>query len=244
MVPLSRAHLHILSHPQGRPITASSSVWSPPRGSDSSPPGSQGWRHCLEENPVDPPRAPWRPRRTLEETLAEAPENSLRDKFPRRASRRVLPLGWWPSGALKRRVVEVAVELGMKVPSWPRGLSWGIRQNHPGSPALVFGCKSKDESQKTRFLFSFSEPKNPWKRKEKAHKNVRNPSREKARKRPTAGNIQSQNWKSEMQNVDEFLGNWTQYWYCDDGMSSTKTVEIEECSGRDVWQNACGSKEG
>ena len=42
------------------------------------------------ENPADPRRA----RRTLEETPGEAPENPLRGKFPRRASRRVVPLGW------------------------------------------------------------------------------------------------------------------------------------------------------
>ena len=39
-------------------------------------------------------RAPRRPRRTLEETPTEAPESPLRGKFPRRASRRVVPLGW------------------------------------------------------------------------------------------------------------------------------------------------------
>ena len=38
------------------------------------------------ENPADPRRAPRRPRRTLEETPAEAPENPLRGKFPQRAS--------------------------------------------------------------------------------------------------------------------------------------------------------------
>ena len=37
-------------------------------------------------NPGDPRRAPSRPCRTLEETRAEAPENPLRGKFPRRAS--------------------------------------------------------------------------------------------------------------------------------------------------------------
>ena len=42
------------------------------------------------ENNADPRRAPQRPRRTLGET----PQSPLRGKFPRRASRRVVPLGW------------------------------------------------------------------------------------------------------------------------------------------------------
>ena len=43
------------------------------------------------ENRADPRRAPRRHCRTLEETLAEAPENPLRGKLSRRASRRVEP---------------------------------------------------------------------------------------------------------------------------------------------------------
>ena len=45
-----------------------------------------------------PPR---RPRRTLEETPGESPENPLRGKLPQSASRRVVPLGWWPSGTFR-----------------------------------------------------------------------------------------------------------------------------------------------
>ena len=49
-----------------------------------------------------PPQNPAEPRRTLGETPAEPyerpPQSPLRGNFPRRASRRVVPLGWWPSG--------------------------------------------------------------------------------------------------------------------------------------------------
>ena len=45
-----------------------------------------------------PPQNPAEPRRTLEETPAESsertPQSPLRGKFPRRASLRVVPLGW------------------------------------------------------------------------------------------------------------------------------------------------------
>ena len=40
-----------------------------------------------------PPQRPAEPRGTLEEAPAEAPKNPLRGKFPRRASRRVVPPG-------------------------------------------------------------------------------------------------------------------------------------------------------
>ena len=45
-----------------------------------------------------PRRALRRSCRALEETPAGAPENPLRGKFPRRASQRVVPLGWSHSG--------------------------------------------------------------------------------------------------------------------------------------------------
>ena len=55
-------------------------------------------------SPQKIPSTPAEPRRTLEETPAEGPENSMRGKLPRKASRRVVPLGWWPSGTSKVNV--------------------------------------------------------------------------------------------------------------------------------------------
>ena len=53
------------------------------------------------ENPADPRRAPQSPRRAPAEPSERPPQSPLRGKFPRRASRRVVPLGWWPSGTLE-----------------------------------------------------------------------------------------------------------------------------------------------
>ena len=57
------------------------------------------------ENPADPPQnpaeTPQNPRRDPAEPSQRPPQSPLRGQFPRRASRRVVPLGWWPSGILK-----------------------------------------------------------------------------------------------------------------------------------------------
>ena len=56
------------------------------------------------ENPVEPGE----PRRSPAEPSKRPPQRPLRTplrgKFPRRASQRVVPLGWWPSGTLKASI--------------------------------------------------------------------------------------------------------------------------------------------
>ena len=74
------------------------------RRPDSQPQGHKGSVTTLGKS-HGPPQTPAEPHgdpaETLEETRAYAPENPLRGKFPRRASRRVVPLEWRPSGTLK-----------------------------------------------------------------------------------------------------------------------------------------------
>ena len=52
----------------------------------------------IPRTPAEPRRAPQNPRRGPRRTLRETPQSPPRGKFPRRASQRVVPLGWWPSG--------------------------------------------------------------------------------------------------------------------------------------------------
>ena len=59
--------------------------------SSNSSPGVTRIGSLPSQNPADPRRALQRPRRTLEETRADAPEKSRTRKFPQRASRRVVP---------------------------------------------------------------------------------------------------------------------------------------------------------
>ena len=47
----------------------------------------------ISRTPAEPRRAPQNPRRDPRRTLGETPQSPLRGKFPRRASRRVVPLG-------------------------------------------------------------------------------------------------------------------------------------------------------
>ena len=48
--------------------------------------------------PQNPAETPQNPRRDPAEPSERPPQSPRRGKFPRRASRRVVPLGWWPSG--------------------------------------------------------------------------------------------------------------------------------------------------
>ena len=48
----------------------------------------------LGKSPAEPRRAPQNPRRDPAEPSERLPQSPLRGKFPRRASRRVVPLGW------------------------------------------------------------------------------------------------------------------------------------------------------
>ena len=50
--------------------------------------------------PQSPAETPQNPRRDPAEPSERPPQSPLRGEFPRRASRRVVPLGWWPSGTL------------------------------------------------------------------------------------------------------------------------------------------------
>ena len=67
----------------------------------------EGHKHRVTtpENPRKIPRTPTEtpqnPRRDPAEPSERPPQSPLRGKFPRRASRRVVPLGWWPSGTLE-----------------------------------------------------------------------------------------------------------------------------------------------
>ena len=66
----------------------------------------KGHKHRVTtpENPRKIPRTPaetpQNPRRGPAEPSERPPQIPLRGKFPRRASRRVVPLGWWPSRTL------------------------------------------------------------------------------------------------------------------------------------------------
>ena len=51
--------------------------------------------------PQNPAETPQNPRRDPAEPSERPPQSPLRGKFPRRASRRVVPLGWWPSGTFR-----------------------------------------------------------------------------------------------------------------------------------------------
>ena len=48
----------------------------------------------IPRTPAEPRRAPQNPRRDPAEPSERPPQSPLRGKFPRRASRRVVPLGW------------------------------------------------------------------------------------------------------------------------------------------------------
>ena len=61
-------------------------------------PGTLGKSRGPPQNPAETPR---NPRRDPAEPSERPPQSPLRGKFPRRASRRVVPLGWWPSGTLE-----------------------------------------------------------------------------------------------------------------------------------------------
>ena len=52
--------------------------------------------------PQNPAETPQNPRRDSAEPSERPSQSPLRGKFPRRASRRVVPLGWSPSGTLKQ----------------------------------------------------------------------------------------------------------------------------------------------
>ena len=54
--------------------------------------------------PQNPAETPQNPQRDPAEPSERPPQRPLRGKFPRRASRRVVPLGWWPSGTLESKV--------------------------------------------------------------------------------------------------------------------------------------------
>ena len=58
------------------------------------PPRNLGKSHGPSQNLAEP-------RRTLEETSAEASKNPSQRPISRRAPQRVVPLGWWPSGTLE-----------------------------------------------------------------------------------------------------------------------------------------------
>ena len=62
------------------------------------PPKNLGKSRAPPQNPAETPQ---NPRRGPAEPSERPPQSPLRGKFPRRASRRVVPLGWWPSGTLK-----------------------------------------------------------------------------------------------------------------------------------------------
>ena len=72
-----------------------------------------------------PPQNPAEPRRTLGETSAEPaerpPQSPLKGKFPRRASRRVVPLGW-------SVCLPVGLSVGQSV-----SMCEGCRPRHSGS---------------------------------------------------------------------------------------------------------------
>ena len=72
----------------------SSAIWS-----DS----SEGQRHRVTtpEKPRKIPRTPVEPRRAPQNPRRDPVQSPLRGKVPWRASRRVVPLGWWPSRALE-----------------------------------------------------------------------------------------------------------------------------------------------
>ena len=64
----------------------------------SQPPKTLGKSHGPPQSPAETPQ---NPRRDPAEPSERPPQSPLRGKFPRRASRRVVPLGWWPSGTLE-----------------------------------------------------------------------------------------------------------------------------------------------
>ena len=56
----------------------------------------------VTRTPAEPRgETPQNPRRDPAERSERPPQSPLRGKLPRRASRRVVPLGWWPSGTLE-----------------------------------------------------------------------------------------------------------------------------------------------
>ena len=62
------------------------------------PPKTLGKSHVPPHSPAETPQ---NPRRDPAEPSQRPPQSPLRGQFPRRASRRVVPLGWWPFGTLK-----------------------------------------------------------------------------------------------------------------------------------------------
>ena len=65
----------------------------------------QGHKHRVTAlgKSTDPRRTPQRPAEPLERPLERPLRTPPRGKFPWRASRRVVPLGWWPSRTLDQR---------------------------------------------------------------------------------------------------------------------------------------------
>ena len=61
-------------------------------------PGTLGKSRGPPQNPAETPQ---NPRRDPAEPSERPPQSPLRGEFPRRASRRVVPLGWWPSGTFE-----------------------------------------------------------------------------------------------------------------------------------------------
>ena len=74
-------------------------------------PGTLGKSRGPPQNPAETPR---NPRRDPAEPSERPPQSPLRGKFPRRASRRVVPLGWWPSGTLEEITSCIQIFLAVK----------------------------------------------------------------------------------------------------------------------------------
>ena len=88
--------------------------------------------------PQNPAETPQNPRRDPAEPSERPPQSPRRGKFPRRASRRVVPLGWWPSGTLE----DIFPEIVEKFRLISRHISLPKKKKSPTSFCRTAGRKN------------------------------------------------------------------------------------------------------